>query len=364
MSRRAAVGLAAAALALATLAVALLVPSGSARGSALSKGPGGWMAARRYLEARGVAVTLLDRPLAEVEARGVLVLTFPWQQGLDVEIGTRLDEHLRRGGDVVLAYSGEAPGVGELLALDGLGLEAEERRRPPLAPAAFRRFVRQEWALRPLRPPARPVRVWAPRYTPEGAPDGAEVLFAGPAGEPVVVAFRRYRGRVVTLPADAFANARLGEPGNADLLETLIRRLGDEWTLDELHHGLVAPRSASAARLSGVFDLVAVHLLVLYLLALLALARRFGPAWTEGPRTIGSTGSFLLGLGELHHRLGHHREAAALLLARARELDRTLAVPAALERRAADAGPEDLVEIARAVARLRRGEPAHGRSQP
>ena len=294
----------------------------------------------------------------------MLVLAFPWQQGLDVEVGTRLDEHLRRGGDVVLAYSGDTPSPAERLALDGVDLEPVERRRPPLAPLAFHRFQRQEWTLRPASgAAARPVRIWAPRSTPEGAPEEAEVLFTGPAGEPVVVAFERYRGSVVTLPVDLFANARLGEPvhpGNADLLETLAARLDGEWVFDELHHGLVAPGAAESAGLSGVFDLVAVHLLVLYLLALLALARRFGPAWTEGPTTIGSTGSFLLGLGELHHRLGHHREAAALLLARARELDRALAVPAALERRAAAAGPEDLVEIARAVARLRRGRPAPG----
>ena len=48
----------------------------------------------------------------------------------------------------------------------------------------------------------------------------------------------------------------------------------------------------------------------------------------------GSTGSFLLGLGALHHRLGHHAEAARRLLERVRELDRGADLPADLDRRA------------------------------
>ena len=64
----------------------------------------------------------------------------------------------------------------------------------------------------------------------------------------------------------------------------------------------------------------------------------------------GSTGSFLLGLGALHHRLGHHAEAARRLLERARELDPGADLPADLDRRAATAGPRELVELAREVA--------------
>jgi hypothetical protein len=80
----------------------------------------------------------------------------------------------------------------------------------------------------------------------------------------------------------------------------------------------------------------------------------------------GSAGSFLLGLGALHNRLGHHAEAARRLLERTRELDRNLILPDGLDRRANSAGPRELVELAREVARLRRlggSRPAHDQQE-
>ena len=71
----------------------------------------------------------------------------------------------------------------------------------------------------------------------------------------------------------------------------------------------------------------------------------------------GSAAAFLLGIGALHHRLGHHAEAARLLLRRARELDRGLQLPPDLDRLAASAGPRELVELATLVARRRAGAP-------
>jgi hypothetical protein len=329
---------------------------GEARGSALSRGPNGWLAARRYLEARGAKVTLLDEPLEAFKGGGVLVSTFPWQYGVSAEVGDVLAEILRRGGDVVLAYSGQTGNAGEVVALEALGLPLEEKRRVVLNPLHWRQFAREEWDLRPAQglAAAAPVRVWAPRWAPE-MPRPAQVLFRSPRGGPAVVVLERYGGRIWLLPADAFANARLGNPGNADLLETLFRRLGNRWTFDEYHHGLAAPRTVETAAIGRSLDLILLHLGVLYVAALLTLARRFGPAWSEPPVMTGSTGAFLLGLGALHHRLGHHREAARRLLERARELDRRFAPPPELERRATGAGARELVELAREVARLRAG---------
>jgi hypothetical protein len=186
------------------------------------------------------------------------------------------------------------------------------------------------------------------------------VLLAGPQGEPAVFAFRRFGGRVVVLPADLLSNARLPEGGNADLLEALFRGLGRSWAFDEYHHGLVAPGQVGSQVSGPVLDLLLAHLALLYLLAVWVLARRFGPAWREVPSIAGSTASFLLGLGALHHRLGHHRDAALLLLRRTGELNRDLALPEELTRRAQapdvmDAG--ELVAIARSLVRLRRGRP-------
>jgi uncharacterized protein DUF4350 len=331
---------------------------GEARGSVFSRGPNGWLAARKYLEARGARVALLDAPLDRFEGGGVLVSTFPWQHGLSVEFGEQLEAHLRRGGDVVLGYSGERGNAAELVAFEALGLPLEETRKAVLNPLRWRRFAREEWDLRPDRGVAAafPVRVWASRWAPE-MPKGARAIFRSPGGGAAVAVVERYQGRIWLLPADAFANARLGNAGNADLLETLYRKLGSRWTFDEYHHGLAARQTVETAALGRTFDLILVHLAILYLAALLTLSRRFGPAWSEPPVVTGSAGSFLLGLGGLHHRLGHHREAARRLLDRARELDRNLVLPAELDRRAESAGSRDMVELACEVARRRVGRP-------
>ncbi|HEX9942751.1 MAG TPA: DUF4350 domain-containing protein [Thermoanaerobaculia bacterium] len=353
---------AAAALAVLVLGIVLVAGGrGEARGSALSRGPNGWLAARRYLEARGARVRLLAAPLDRFEGGGALVVTFPWQHGFSGEAGEQIEEHLRRGGNLVLAYSGESGNAGEIVALAGLGLSLREVRRAVLDPLRWRRFAREEWDLRPDRSvgAAAPVRVWAPRWAPE-LPREARVIFRSPRGGPAVAVLERHRGRIWLLPADALANARLANPGNAGLLETLRRRLGDRWTFDEYHHGLSARRPAETEALGRTLDLVLLHLGILYLAALLSLSRRFGPAWSEPPVRTGSAGSFLLGLGALHHRLGHHREAARRLLERARELDRNLVLPADFDRRAGSAGARDLVELAREVARLRAGRTAVG----
>jgi len=333
------------------VALLLLGAPGEARGSALARGPNGWLAARQYLVARGVRVSLLGAPLERFEGDGVLVSTFPWQNGMSAEVAEALGNHLRRGGDLILAYSGQWGNPGELVTLTGLSLPLEEVRKVTLNPVEWRRFAREEWRLRPAAdaPGALPVRVWAPRWRPE-IPKEAEVLFRSPRGGPAIVVLRRYHGRIFLLPADAFANARLANAGNAGLLETLRRQLGDHWTFDEYHHGLIAGRQVETAALGRTLDLILLHLAVLYLVALWTLSRRFGPAWSEPPAVTGSTGSFLLGLGALHHRLGHHAAAALRLLERVRELDPGADLPADLDRRAATAGPRELVELAREVA--------------
>jgi hypothetical protein len=351
----------------AAVVAALVGSSAGSRGSTISRGPGGWLAARRYLEARGARVTLIAEPLdrflqgrherleallpgagRKAAGAGVLVLAFPWQTLPTVDLDAALDLHLDGGGDLVLAYSGEEAGAEQLFGLWHL----RRARRVPLAPWLWRSFMHREWQLRPVERHGRPVRIWAPRALPELGP-GAEVLFTSPGGQPAVAVFRRHGGRVVVLPADALANARLGEAGNADLLEALLRNLGPRWAFDEFHHGLVTAGGGNVA-LGRAADLLLAHLLLLYLLAALALGRRQGPAWSEPPALAGSAATFLLGLGALHDRLGHHRDAARQLLRRAQELDRSLVLPPRLDRLAETAGPRELLEIARQVSRRRR----------
>src|SRR6185369_6672461 len=103
--------------------------AGEAQGSSLSRGPAGWLAARKYLEARGARVALWRQPLERLSGKEVLVVAFPWQNGISAEAGGRIDAHLQRGGAVVLAWSGSQSNAGEVLALDGLGLALQEVRK-------------------------------------------------------------------------------------------------------------------------------------------------------------------------------------------------------------------------------------------
>lgn len=359
MSRRGRLAIALGGLAT-VLLVSLLatVPSrGGARSSALSRGPEGWAGMRRYLEARGTEVALLDRPLSEsVPGRGTLVLAFPWQRlDLGTSLAADVDRHLNGGGHLLIAYSGGSAEVAESLALSQLHLDPEPvRPEPPLAPLAWHRHVTEVWHLDPeaaLAAVARPLVVPAADRVPSPVAE-ARVLYRSPRGRPVAFSYARGDRLVVVVPATALANARVALPGNTDLLESLAQSLPGPWSFDEVHHGLVAAGSrAGGDGQSLVLDLALIQLLALYALVAVTLGRRFGPPWRQPPVVVGSTAGFFLGLGALHHRLGHHAEAARRLVARSQELDCNLRLPAELERRAA-AGVDaaGLVEIARDVA--------------
>lgn len=207
-------------LAFAAIVSASLATGMSARASVLSHGPGGLLAARRYLESRGAQVRLLDRALdtdLEGAQPGLVVLAFPWQrldpgQGL---LGARL--HMQRGGSVLLAYSGDWLDPGESLALEALSLRSRVvRGDPPLNPLRWRRFANQEWSLAPEPGDARaPLRVRAPSRAPV-ASAAAQVLFRGEDGTPLAFREPRGRGQLVVVPADALSNARLDQAGNAE----------------------------------------------------------------------------------------------------------------------------------------------------
>ncbi len=331
--------------------------------SALSRDSRGWLATQRYLAGRGTQVDLRDQPLTAEIGTGVLVLAFPWQQMLaDGELEA-LGGFLRRGGTVLLAYSGEIGRFREEQVFEALQLLTTEiRSAPPLAPLPWWRYHNETWSLEPAEgccggaPPARPggpvVALGALRGAPE-SPPAARVFYRAPSGLPLVFDCPLHRGRVIALPADLLANAWLGKAGNADLLESLRGGLTGGWSFDEYHHGLVTVDPAAAE--SGArfaWDLFIVHLALIYLLGLAALGRRFGPAWREAPVASGSASSFLRGLGALHRKMAHHREAAQLLIERARSYFPGLALDATVERRAAEVDDDlDLVELARDVAR-------------
>jgi hypothetical protein len=340
---------------LAVLAVTLGGRGSGASSSALSRDAGGWLAARRYLEARGAEVRLLDRSLQESsEDEGrlgpVLVLAFPWQQAIGEDDVQALGEHLRAGHTAVLAYSGEPLAHREERVLETLSLDTSEvRPGPPLHPLRWWSYHQEEWLLE--APEAEPIRVAAFRRAPI-APESAEVLYRDAEDRPLIFAYPLHRGKVVVLPAGVFANAWISGAGNADLLESLHGWLGDAWTFDEYHHGLVAAGAAAASPTKLAWDLFMTHLALIYVLGVIALGRRFGPAWRERPAAAGSTATFLRQVGALHHQLGHHAAAAELLVERARALDPELPSGAGVE--SFRSGRKQLLETARRISHLQR----------
>src|SRR5258708_24028171 len=99
---RLAIAAAAVAGAMTVSAAFLLGGQATADASVLSRGSQGWLAARRYLEARGCRVMLLDHGLDAPVGAVVLVLAFPFQQLLcydDLPGGAEC--HLCPGGDML-----------------------------------------------------------------------------------------------------------------------------------------------------------------------------------------------------------------------------------------------------------------------
>lgn len=296
--------------------------------SSLSPSATGWSAVRHYLAARQTPVEIIDQPLSDVASGGTWVLTLPWSRPLSDDDLEALAQHLRQGGDVVLAYSGDGGHLEEELILRQLGLELTPlRSTPPLNPWQWWRYRSQAWRLLPegQEPVAEGETVglemegitWAPRPSASG-----RVLYRhGERSLPLIFEIDHQRGRVVLLPRHVLANGRLRTADNLFLLEELRQRLAAPWRFDEFHHGWQRPGEATFSSVGQAWDMFVIHLLVIYGLAVLALIRRLGPPWRQQPVVAGSAADYLRGVGSLHDQLGHHGAAARWMLQRAQDLD-------------------------------------------
>jgi hypothetical protein len=311
------------------LAGAIAVVTGSSAGAAastLGRGPLGWLGFARLLEQRGVTVERLDRPLEHLDAGvpgATLLVAFPWQSARSSFEPAPLLGFVRRGGRLVVATSGAPPGPAERALLDALGVEPGQRpASPPLRPLRWWRERRAgaSWPAGGDAPWSATLRTGALRAVPRPPPAGAgttAALAVDERGGVVASIFALGEGEVWLLPAQVFANAWLGEPGNATLALALADSLGERAMFDEYHHGLVGARgdaAGGAARRS--FDAVLLQLALVWALALLTLGWRFGPTWRTPALPADAHRAFLVGLGALHHRLGHDREAARALVHR------------------------------------------------
>ena len=305
--------------------------------SSLSPAASGWLAMRHYLVARQTTVEIIDQPLSQAGDGGTWVLTLPWSKALVDDDLQALTEHLHDGGDVLLAYSGDSGYLEEDLILRQLDLELTPlRSTPPLNPWDWWHYRSQAWRLLPEGAETegapgdmlddRPLEgailemegiTWAPQ-----APPSARVLYRESERQfPLIFETRQQRGRVVVLPRQVLANGRLRTADNLLLLEQLRQRLASPWRIDEFHHGWQRPGEVSFSVASQAWDMFVIHLLVIYGLAVLALIRRFGPAWRQRPLVVGSAADYLRGVGSLHDQLGHHGDAARCMVQRARDLD-------------------------------------------
>jgi hypothetical protein len=321
-------------------------------GSSLSPASNGLLAARLYLESRGAAVELLDRP---PDAAGfgdrTLVLAGPFQRPFDQDSLRAVGDHLRGGGRVVYAYStGEREGHEEPLR-ENLGLRDPRpaRDEAPLGPLAWRRFRQEAFSLEPTAesPLRRPLEVLGFERSPP-PPAGSEILFnGGPRSVGMVYRYRLHRGEVLALPAPLLSNAELHRAGNADLLELVLAGGGEGIVFDEAVHGLARIEEAAPGARLG-WNIFLLQVLLLYLAALWTLGRSFGPAWTEQIPSLGSAAAFFEQLGSLHQKYRHHQGAARSLIERSRALDPTL--PAELGQKPVATG-DDFLALAREVAR-------------
>ena len=360
MTERRGVLLAAAGLLLAVIVAALAARRPSAGPSALSASSQGWSTLRRYAEIRGSKVELLDRPVSRGREGGVLI-AFP-------EKGFRTDEELEalrswvgRGNRLVLAFSGEPRVREESRVFHAFGMSGKSvRGELPVNPVAWYRFQSEVWRL-DAQPAAggsarevAEIHVHAPRRIPVPGKD-ARILYRAQGGDPMVFTSPYLRGTVLVLPADALSNGRISAEGNADLAEWVREWMGPTLLFEEHFHGLSSPDLETGSA-SFPFDLLAGQLLLLYALAVLALSRRFGPAWRETPVRTGSTATFLLGLATRHRRFGHYREAGELLLERARSYDPALAVPEESLALAEQGSEESLLALGKEIGRIQAGK--------
>lgn len=338
------------------LAALLLVsrPAGLDEASSVSRRPGGLLLARRYLESRGVrCTTFTGRVGTNGPGSTSLVVAFP-ATGRPRRAGLlRLNRWVSRGGTLVVLFDHSFPGFAQRDTLESLGVATRSiRRREELNPFRWWKRARTPWRLNS------PVA-----NTPIVLSSQARVVLKPQAGDVILLKEPKYnavlglarivgRGRLVILPSEVLSNARLLEGGNADLLEWLGRRLPSAGfvAFDEGIHGLGVPAKRSAEG-TPMADALLAQLALIYLLAIVALARRQGPPWPEETARGGSVGGLLLRLGAVHRRMGHHADAARVMVERAVAFGGWDGVPADLREIPPRLDGPGLIRLAQRVAR-------------
>ena len=393
----------------------LMLQSGSNRAvsSVVSRGADGWYGFRQALDLRKIPVELKKEPWHQVLADDsdgvagdtVWLMVFPWQRSLGSEELQKMSHFLRDGGTLWVGYSGSSSSQVEATVLESLGMGPLRRIREstPLSPVAWWRYRTERWELEPspnLGLDSPKVEIPALEYAP-GKPRRAKVYYRGgsvPARDreqadvqieertkeqtevqagheslstgqaaetadtsvPLIFSYERLGGKIIVVPAALWSNAEILSADHLALLDEFLKQVESRprWWVDEYHHGLLDQDLVRQSAANASWDYFFLHLMVIYCLGVWALARRFGPVWHERPVRFGSTAEFLENLGGLHHRLGHHRDAARQLAGRMTDLYPQQASPSEtqvqLEAQQVSDGPS-LVRFAQQLSRRAQG---------
>ncbi|MDP2308117.1 MAG: DUF4350 domain-containing protein [Pseudomonadota bacterium] len=308
-----------AALGLLAAMVLLTAPAGGRR-SVTDRTPRGYRAAFAYLEATGGEIGTWDAPFDALDAPlgTTLVTAWPVSRGFDGSgDAASLVTWVRNGGRTVLLLDLSAEDGHPYTLVEGT-LKGLLVRDEPIAPWSWEEWrtwsaMRRTATMRMPDGPSGTLALADPLWN-LTCPANAEFLATDASGVPSVCRLAWGKGEIVLVSdATVWQNDHLGRADNLALLDGLLA--GRTVRFDEWHHGVATVVSAVPPYVPGLF---AVHLGVLWLVSLLALARRFGdplpPPGLAGP----SMARALHALATLHEGSGHAGSAAARLYALAR----------------------------------------------
>jgi hypothetical protein len=274
----------------------------------------GYQAAFEWLAEQGSA-QMWEGALGDATAGTTLVLVWPLEKPLDpVADATTLLRHATAGGRVVLLLDGASPVEPPRELLDGaMGVSVVSEE--PVPPYRWSAWKAWEEDRRTAKTEDGTIRVARPHWTLDcrrGTPiatrsDGRHLACRVPRG----------RGEVVVIAdATVWQNDHLGRNQNLELLTAVLG--GQPVLFDELHH---SGGALGATTPTHVPALLFLHLGLLWLLAVLALARRFGDPLPTPALPRPSMARALHALATLHRGSGHAHDAAlrihAVLNARA-----------------------------------------------
>ncbi|NJN19375.1 MAG: DUF4350 domain-containing protein [Oscillochloris sp.] len=238
----------------------------SERGTTRSSSPAGALALYRWLDQIGYATERLEYRAFALSPDDDLLFILAPSQALAAEEVMALLEWVEAGGTLVLADDRPVGGAASVLreldlqnVADDL-IESAEIVQPAIGD-----------------PPAQTVTVETTARLRFERDDVAVLVSAADA--PVLLGIQRGRGYIyVSSSLHLFTNAGLRNPGSAELLLNLLRRVpaGGRVIFDEVHHGFVREPGTQTLLLANPWGWAALYAVLVGAGYLAATGRRFG----------------------------------------------------------------------------------------